>query len=116
MASSRCCRPVGAKRTLVFRGRGGARTDWAMHEYRLLPAALGACAHAAETKDWVVCRVFKKTTPAARRGTARGLRRGDADVPPASPSPASSCVTETRGEEEQDGEEIASHSPPRKDH
>ena len=116
MASSRCGRPVGAKRTLVFRGRGGARTEWAMHEYRLLPAALGACAHAAEPKDWVVCRVFKKATPAARRGTVRRGRRGDADVPPASPSPASSCVTEARGEEEQDGEEIASHSPPRKDH
>lgn len=43
VVSPRCKRPVGTKRTLVFcprRGRGGARTDWAMHEYRLLPAGL----------------------------------------------------------------------------
>ena len=62
--SPRCGRPVGAKRTLVFCGRGGARTDWAMHEYRLLPVALAKGLHAAEPEDWVVCRVFKKTTPA----------------------------------------------------
>ncbi|XP_051227882.1 NAC transcription factor NAM-2 [Lolium perenne] len=103
----RCGRPVGAKRTLVFCARGGARTAWAMHEYRLLPAALGAwaAAAAAKPKDWVVCRVFKKATP-ARRGAAQ-RRRNDAHM--AAPSPASSCVTEARGEEEVEGdEEIAS--------
>lgn len=122
----RCKRPVGAKRTLVFCHRGGARTDWTMHEYRLLPAGLDACAgaaknslphmscHAAEAKDWVVCRIFKKTTPAHRggggahlphiRGTVR--RRGDADMP-SSPSSASSCVTEAcnnSGDGEEEGE------------
>uniref|UniRef100_A0ACD5XCL1 Uncharacterized protein n=1 Tax=Avena sativa TaxID=4498 RepID=A0ACD5XCL1_AVESA len=117
----RCGRPVGAKRTLVFCGsEGGARTGWAMHEYRLLPAALGPCG-AAEPKHWVVCRVFKKATPAARRGTARRLRGDDADMlPAASPSPASSCVTEARNgvveEDDDDQEEIASNSrPPRED-
>ena len=43
VVSPRCKRPVGTKRTLVFcrgRARGAARTDWAMHEYRLLPAGL----------------------------------------------------------------------------
>lgn len=122
VVAPRCGRPVGAKRTLVFCGRGGARTAWAMHEYRLLPAALGACAaakgiHAPEAKDWVVCRVFKKTTP-ARRGTVR-RQRGDVDMPPASPSPASSCVTEARnsagGDVDDDEEEIASNCPPRED-
>lgn len=54
VVSPRCKRPVGTKRTLVFcprRGRGGARTDWAMHEYRLLPAGLHlhGCSAAAAT-------------------------------------------------------------------
>jgi hypothetical protein len=40
VASPRCKLPVGAKRTLVFCHRGGKRTDWLMHEYRLLPAGL----------------------------------------------------------------------------
>ncbi|KAM3353835.1 hypothetical protein ACQJBY_024803 [Aegilops geniculata] len=119
VVAPRCGRPIGAKRTLVFCRPGGARTGWAMHEYRLLPAGLAAYAtakslHAA--KDWVVCRVFKKATP-ARRDTA-GRRRGDADMTPASPSPASSCVTESRngdgGMEEDDGE-TASNSPRRED-
>ncbi|XP_047060683.1 NAC domain-containing protein 83-like [Lolium rigidum] len=105
----RCGRPVGARRTLVFCARGGrARTAWTMHEYRLLPAALGAwaAAAAAKPKDWVVCRVFKKGTPARRGGTGR-RQRGDDGM--AAPSPASSCVTEARGEEEVEGdEEIAS--------
>ena len=112
----RCGRPIGAKRTLVFCRPGGARTGWAMHEYRLLPAGLAAYAtpkslHAA--KDWVVCRVFKKATP-ARHGTA-GRRRGDADadMTPASPSPASSCVTESGMEEDDD--ETASNLARRED-
>uniref|UniRef100_A0ACD5WNN9 Uncharacterized protein n=1 Tax=Avena sativa TaxID=4498 RepID=A0ACD5WNN9_AVESA len=111
----RCGRPVGAKRTLVFCGReSGARTGWAMHEYRLLPAALGPCG-TAEPKHWVVCRVFKKAMPAARRGTARRPRGDDADM---LPSPASSCVTEAHNgvENDDDQEEIASNSrPPRED-
>jgi hypothetical protein len=86
-----------------------------MHEYRLLPAALGACAaaakgfHGAEPKEWVVCRVFKKATP-SRRGAVRRQIRGDADM---APSPASSCVTEARsggGGEEEGDEEIASNN------
>ncbi|KAM0856846.1 hypothetical protein ACQ4PT_048890 [Festuca glaucescens] len=109
VVAPRCGRLVGAKRTLVFCARGGARTAWTMHEYRLLPAALGACAtaakrfHASMPKDWLVCRVFKKATP-ARRGTVR-RQRGDVDM---APSPASSCVTE----EEEGGEEIASNKLP----
>jgi hypothetical protein len=88
-----------------------------MHEYRLLPAALGACAaaakgfHGAEPKDWVVCRVFNKTAT-ARRGAVRRQIRGGADI---APSPASSCVTEARsggggGGEEEGDEEIASNN------
>lgn len=119
VVAPRCGRPIGAKRTLVFCRRGGARTGWAMHEYRLLPAGLAAYATAKslhDAKDWVVCRVFKKATP-ARHGTARGRRRGGDDLP-APPSPASSCVTESRSggmEEEDDDDEAASNSPRRED-
>uniref|UniRef100_R7VZL4 NAC domain-containing protein n=1 Tax=Aegilops tauschii TaxID=37682 RepID=R7VZL4_AEGTA len=87
-------------------------------EQRAPPTALAAhpppkSLHAA--KDWVVCRVFKKATP-ARHGTA-GRRRGDADadMTPASPSPASSCVTESRSGMEEDEDETASNSPRRED-
>ncbi|RLN22346.1 NAC domain-containing protein 83-like isoform X1 [Panicum miliaceum] len=123
--SPRCKRPVGTKRTLVFcrgRARGAARTDWAMHEYRLLPAGLHpfhGCAAAANptathvschgaAADWVVCRIFKRTKPAAHRG------RGDDDAEerPSSPSSASSCVTDTSetGDEEHDDDEGSSSS------
>ncbi|CAO2172602.1 unnamed protein product, partial [Urochloa humidicola] len=128
IVSPRCKRPVGTKRTLVFcRGRGaaGARTGWAMHEYRLLPAGLHplhGCATAAggnattvaqvtghgAAADWVVCRIFKRTKPTARRGRDDE----DAEERPSSPSSASSCVTDTSeaaGDQEMDdGEETSS--------
>ncbi|KAG8054113.1 hypothetical protein GUJ93_ZPchr0001g30695 [Zizania palustris] len=112
LVGPRCKLPVGSKRTLVFCHLGGARTEWAMHEYRLLPAAVHpmnplphTSSHAPEANDWVVCRIFKKTTPAHRRsppcirGTAR--RRADDDMP----SSPSSCVTEARENGGDDGEE-----------
>uniref|UniRef100_A0A0E0JT05 NAC domain-containing protein n=1 Tax=Oryza punctata TaxID=4537 RepID=A0A0E0JT05_ORYPU len=114
VVAPRCKRPVGAKRTLVFFRRGGARTDWAMHEYRLLPAALHAAAddHPPEANDWVVCRIFKKTTPAHRRsppcirGTPRRRAAAAADDMPSSPS---SCVTDG-GDMGEEGEESSSCS------
>ncbi|XP_065852625.1 NAC domain-containing protein 83 [Euphorbia lathyris] len=51
---------VGMKKTLVFyRGKppNGTRTDWIMHEYRLVSTTT------AETKpmeNWVLCRIFLK--------------------------------------------------------
>ncbi|KAL6616640.1 hypothetical protein ACP70R_038910 [Stipagrostis hirtigluma subsp. patula] len=120
VVSPRCKRPVGAKRTLVFcqRGRGGRRTDWAMHEYRLLPAGLHGCAAGAnpppphvfgngaapKAEDWVVCRIFKRSKP-ARRGE-------EAEEMPSSPSSASSCVTDTseNGVQEEDNEEESTSS------
>lgn len=114
VVSPRCKRPVGAKRTFVFchRGGNGKRTEWAMHEYRLLPAGLHlhGCAAtnpppphvscrdaAAEANDWVVCRIFKRTKP-AHRGRFRG--REDAGESPS--SSASSCVTGDQEDEEED--------------
>ncbi|XP_004971126.1 NAC domain-containing protein 83-like isoform X3 [Setaria italica] len=124
VVSPRCKRPVGTKRTLVFyrgRGRAAARTDWAMHEYRLLPSGLHpfhGCAAAGNAPtahvschgaaaDWVVCRIFKRTKPAAHRG-----QEDDDAEEPSSPSSASSCVTDTSeaGDQEQDGDDEESSS------
>ncbi|KAL2329431.1 hypothetical protein Fmac_017012 [Flemingia macrophylla] len=53
IVSSKGNQVVGIKKTLVFyRGKPphGSRTDWIMHEYRLL----NTCSH------WVLCRIFLK--------------------------------------------------------
>lgn len=55
-------RTIGMKKTLVFhRGRapGGKRTDWVMHEYRLVDEELGK---AGVVQDgFVLCKVFQKS-------------------------------------------------------
>ncbi|GAV64897.1 NAM domain-containing protein [Cephalotus follicularis] len=57
-------RAVGMKKTLVYyRGRAphGIRTNWVMHEYRLLDA-IYASTPSSNLKDcYALCRVFKKT-------------------------------------------------------
>lgn len=53
---------VGMKKTLVFyRGKPphGSRTDWIMHEYRLVHNNL-VQKTGEETGDWVLCRIFLK--------------------------------------------------------
>ncbi|WKA13476.1 hypothetical protein VitviT2T_030771 [Vitis vinifera] len=55
-------RPVGMKKTLVYyRGRAphGLRTNWVMHEYRLIDSM---CGSTSSLKDsYALCRIFKKT-------------------------------------------------------
>ncbi|KAF9622380.1 hypothetical protein IFM89_031183 [Coptis chinensis] len=64
---------VGMKKTLVFyRGKPSkaSRTDWIMHEYRLVDAGNRACIlpqrknstqnSIKEMEDWVLCRIFLK--------------------------------------------------------
>ncbi|KAJ1381831.1 NAC domain [Sesbania bispinosa] len=63
-------RAVGMKKTLVYyRGRAphGIRTNWVMHEYRLIESFPGAAL--SSLKDsYSLCRIFKKTIqiPAAK--------------------------------------------------
>ncbi|KAF4389029.1 hypothetical protein F8388_026758 [Cannabis sativa] len=57
-------RPVGMKKTLVYyRGRAphGIRTNWVMHEYRLLDDSLGGTVSSTLKDSYALCRVFKKT-------------------------------------------------------
>lgn len=71
-------RKIGVKKALVFyKGRApkGVKTNWIMHEYRL---AEGVCAsvHAhrkgsLRLDDWVLCRIYKKSTNAQRTGKER---------------------------------------------
>ncbi|KAF3432341.1 hypothetical protein FNV43_RR27081 [Rhamnella rubrinervis] len=73
IAASKGNQVVGMKKTLVFyRGKPphGSRTDWIMHEYRLVTAETKACNGPQEKKstqnnvmpmeNWVLCRIFLK--------------------------------------------------------
>ncbi|KAE8672987.1 ONAC010 protein [Hibiscus syriacus] len=76
IATCRGNRVVGMKKTLVFyRGKPpkGTRTDWIMHEYRLLSAETAAC-NVVAVENWVLCRVFLKK----RRG---GSTKNEKEVP-----------------------------------
>ncbi|KAJ6795287.1 NAC domain-containing protein 100-like [Iris pallida] len=51
---------VGMKKTLVFytgRAPKGERTNWVMHEFRLVGSSLPQAA----VESWVVCRAFNKS-------------------------------------------------------
>lgn len=71
-------RKIGVKKALVFyKGRApkGVKTNWIMHEYRL---AEGVCASVHNHRkgslrldDWVLCRIYKKSTNAQRTGKER---------------------------------------------
>ncbi|XP_059641848.1 NAC domain-containing protein 43-like [Cornus florida] len=69
------CRRIGMRKTLVFyKGRAphGHKSDWIMHEYRLLEDnttnidsstsnfVVGAADQSLGEEGWVVCRVFRK--------------------------------------------------------
>ncbi|KAL6655601.1 hypothetical protein ACP70R_006427 [Stipagrostis hirtigluma subsp. patula] len=60
--------PLGVKKTLVFyRGRAprGDKTNWVMHEYRLLQghtASSPVLGRGAQS-EWVICRMFTKNPP-----------------------------------------------------
>ncbi|KAK8665601.1 hypothetical protein V6N13_005766 [Hibiscus sabdariffa] len=82
IVTSRGNQVVGVKKTLVFyRGKApnGSRTDWIMHEYRVVRTETAACnvsphkknqtqvnsrssaqTNAAPMENWVLCRIFLK--------------------------------------------------------
>ncbi|CAL5421056.1 unnamed protein product [Camellia sinensis] len=110
---------VGMKKTLVFyRGKPphGSRTDWIMHEYRLVDSTQ------ASMENWVLCRIFLKkrvtkneeeitqsrnceTVPVFYNFMAK--ERTVLDLIPACSSSGSSGVTEV-SDHESDGHEESS--------
>ncbi|KAK1301654.1 Protein CUP-SHAPED COTYLEDON 2 [Acorus calamus] len=57
---------VGMKKTLVFyKGRApkGEKTNWVMHEYKLIQSKFS---YRPTKEEWVVCRVFKKSSSAKK--------------------------------------------------
>ncbi|KAL6969217.1 hypothetical protein U1Q18_028941 [Sarracenia purpurea var. burkii] len=132
---------VGMKKTLVFyRGKPphGSRTDWIMHEYRLVDSETTAAATAPPKKNstqssvgnWVLCRIFLKKRSTKKEGEITESRdcnrvgapaktrpvfydfmakeRADLNVAPASSSSGSSGVTEVSGHQPEDREESSS--------
>ncbi|KAJ6810880.1 NAC domain-containing protein 83-like [Iris pallida] len=127
VVGSKCNRAVGAKKVLVFyqgKAPNGARTDWIMHEYRLL---LDTATHhhhsggvATATRDWVLCRVFKKKRATKMEVEVEeeeeeeaGNQSGFIDFTNQPSSPAGSelsCVTEASDDDggQRNGEDILS--------
>ncbi|XVE50057.1 hypothetical protein DITRI_Ditri01bG0131000 [Diplodiscus trichospermus] len=86
IVTSRTNQVVGMKKTLVFyRGKPpqGSRTDWIMHEYRLLSAVTAACntphrknqtqSHVVPMENWVLCRIFLKKRSSATKNDDDGV-------------------------------------------
>ncbi|XP_023543274.1 protein CUP-SHAPED COTYLEDON 2-like [Cucurbita pepo subsp. pepo] len=90
ITSSKTNSVVGMKKTLVFytgRAPKGQKTHWVMHEFRLAGKFAYHFLSAASSKDeWVISRVFKKTSAAMHGGVMKKTRR---DPEPTSPSSVS---------------------------
>ncbi|KAL2253809.1 NAC domain-containing protein 83 [Sesamum indicum] len=121
IVSSRTHQIVGMKKTLVFyRGKPpkGARTDWIMHEYRLITAEKPA------QENWVLCRIFLKRRSSSKNeeeaaATENGgaapvfydfmaKERADLNLLPANSSSGSSGITEISNRNESDDHEESS--------
>ncbi|XWS68787.1 hypothetical protein CRYUN_Cryun04dG0122400 [Craigia yunnanensis] len=87
IVTSRSNQVVGMKKTLVFyRGKPpqGSRTDWIMHEYRLVSAEAAACytpdkknqtqSHAVPMENWVLCRIFLKKRSSTTKNDDDGMQ------------------------------------------
>lgn len=124
IVSPRSHQIVGMKKTLVFyRGKPpkGCRTDWIMHEYRLLTPS--SAAKNLPQENWVLCRIFLKrrgnktdaeaavvlATAPAQAPVFYDFMAKDNLVPPNSSS-GSSGITQISGrnEESDDHEESSS--------
>ncbi|XAR64353.1 hypothetical protein NMG60_11024658 [Bertholletia excelsa] len=63
IVTSRSNQVVGMKKTLVFyKGKPprGSRTDWIMHEYRLIGPEQKQISTETGSENWVLCRIFLK--------------------------------------------------------
>ncbi|XP_010539252.1 PREDICTED: NAC domain-containing protein 72-like [Tarenaya hassleriana] len=66
-------RRVGIKKSLVFyagKAPKGTKTNWIMHEYRLIEP-FRTTTRSSKLDEWVLCRIYKKTTAAQKPGPGR---------------------------------------------
>uniref|UniRef100_D6MKM0 Transcription factor n=2 Tax=Lycoris longituba TaxID=272140 RepID=D6MKM0_9ASPA len=71
---------VGMKKTLVFyggRAPKGEKTDWVMHEYRLEGKYSIFKLPKTAKNEWVICRVFKKSSSAAKKAITGMMKMGN---------------------------------------
>ncbi|CAA0818060.1 NAC domain containing protein 20 [Striga hermonthica] len=69
-------RAVGMKKTLVYyRGRAphGIRTDWVMHEYRLVDSTVPGAFGSSLKDSYALCRVFKKNVVVTKTSNKQPL-------------------------------------------
>ncbi|KAL2327691.1 hypothetical protein Fmac_021118 [Flemingia macrophylla] len=62
-------RKVGIKKSLVFyvgKAPKGSKTNWIMHEYRLLDSSRKNNLGTTKLDDWVLCRIYKKNSSAQK--------------------------------------------------
>ncbi|KAG8383815.1 hypothetical protein BUALT_Bualt04G0053100 [Buddleja alternifolia] len=72
-------RTVGTVKTLVFHlghAPQGERTDWVIHEYRILDDELAA---SGRQDTYVLCKVFQKNGPGPKNGAQYGAPFNEAD-------------------------------------
>ncbi|GMJ11622.1 NAC domain containing protein 20 [Hibiscus trionum] len=87
---------VGMKKTLVYyRGRAphGIRTNWIMHEYRLLHSA-SPTAPSSLKDSYSLCRIFKKNIQIPKTKAAAEGREAEGDVEDENFNTSSSDVTQ----------------------
>ncbi|OIV92423.1 hypothetical protein TanjilG_23023 [Lupinus angustifolius] len=63
-------RKVGIKKSLVFyvgKAPKGTKTNWIMHEYRLLDSSRNNAS--AKLDEWVLCRIYKKNSSSEKSNT-----------------------------------------------
>ncbi|XP_020208087.1 NAC domain-containing protein 72 [Cajanus cajan] len=70
-------RKVGIKKALVFyvgKAPKGSKTNWIMHEYRLLDSSRKNNLGTTKLDDWVLCRIYKKNSSAQNVGASLGAK------------------------------------------
>ncbi|XVF85901.1 hypothetical protein PTKIN_Ptkin17bG0155100 [Pterospermum kingtungense] len=76
---------VGVKKALVFyKGKPpkGVKTDWIMHEYRLIDSRKQVAKRNGSMRldDWVLCRIYKKKNSAGRRVLDQKVEESDTQI------------------------------------
>ncbi|KAI5060408.1 hypothetical protein GOP47_0024828 [Adiantum capillus-veneris] len=109
------CYLVGMKKTLVFyKGRApkGEKTNWIMHEYRLEgePSLLQLSKMACKD-EWVVCRIFKKSSSGKKTFSEGSMDIDEHALPPLLDSPHTHTACNGNGAEDMSGNAEKAEQP-----